>query len=550
MKKFKIGFVINQDNIDIYKKNLIKFINNNTNFDQSILIKIKNKEENKSLKYFITRLLKISIYEKIINKILKKIINIIEINRIKKKKIFSDYGEKIKLKNLKLETFNIKLNEKEIFDKSELNLLQNQKIDILIFFDKNINDRDFLNISKLGALTLNKSDDRFIKSDVIGFWETYLNKKSIGFSINKISAQNELDNVLFRGNIRVRTLWHENKAMIDRKSLEFLKIILLKLSEKKFINKLKEVNLSQTKIIKNPSSVHLLKYMFREYSRIFLSRIHQCLGVKKKWSVSFSNETNIKINFKKFITIKNPPNRFLADPFIIKKNERNICFVEDYCFKKKKAKISAYELFHDNYKKVGTALEENFHLSFPYVFKHNNEVFMIPETGEINEIRLYKCTNFPLSWKFEKTLIKNIDAVDTIVFKDENKWYLLSNVCSSFINEHDSELHLYTSENLISENWIRSENNPIIFNTEKGRNGGFFNFNGSFYRVNQVHKKNQYGYSLKINKVVSINENSYQELEVNEIKPIFLNSLIGTHHFHMNEEFTVIDHLSTSYRLF
>ncbi len=289
-----------------------------------------------------------------------------------------------------------------------------------------------------------------------------------------------------------------------------------------------------------------MKYMFMEYTKIFKSRLKQYLGVKKKWSVSFLNEANIKVDFKKLITIKNPQNGFLADPFIIKKNERNICFVEDYSFEKKKAKISAYELFENDYKRVGTALEESFHLSFPFVFKHNEEIFMIPETGEINEIRLYKCTNFPLEWKFEKTLIKNIDAVDTLVFKKENKWYLLSNICSSFINEHDSELHLYTSENLISEDWIKSENNPIIFNSEKGRNGGFFNFENSFYRVNQVHKKNQYGYSLKINKILSINENAYLEEEVDEFKPIFLNSLKGTHHFHMNEEFSAIDHLSIS----
>ena len=174
---------------------------------------------------------------------------------------------------------------------------------------------------------------------------------------------------------------------------------------------------------------------------------------------------------------------------------------------------------------------------------------MIPETGEINEIRLYKCTNFPLEWKFEKTLIKNIDAVDTLVFKKENKWYLLSNICSSFINEHDSELHLYTSENLISEDWIKSENNPIIFNSEKGRNGGFFNFENSFYRVNQVHKKNQYGYSLKINKILSINENAYLEEEERKDSKVWLSAVDDVYEAHnvatLPEYAILINELST-----
>ena len=355
-----------------------------------------------------------------------------------------------------------------------------------------------------------------------------------------------MEKVILRGNFRTRSLWNENKAIIDKKSNHFLKNTLLKFSEGKIINRFDEVKSDKKKFRKELSLLDLTKYILKEYSKILKARLNEYIGVKKKWSVSFVNESKIKIDLKKLITIKNPPNRFLADPFVIKKNGRNICFVEDYCFEKKKAKISAYELFKNDYKKIGTVLEENFHLSFPFVFKHDQDIFMIPETGEINEIRLYKCINFPLEWKFEKTLIKNIDAVDTVVFKKENKWFLLSNVCSSFDNEHDSELHLYTSENLFSDDWIRSNNNPIIFNSEKGRNGGFFSFENSHYRVNQVHKKNQYGYSLKINKIISINENTYEEKVVDEFKPMFLKSSIATHHFQMNEEFSVIDHLSFS----
>ena len=523
MNKLKIAFITHEDKIDLNKKDLIEFINNHKNFDKSICIKIKNKEKKKLITSYL-------------NNSLIKLIDFIEVRRTRKNKSFLNYDKKVNLHNLNL----------KIFNNSDLIELKNQNIDFLVFLDHNQINKDLVKVSKSGALIIKKSDDRFIESDVVGFWETYLNKPSIGFSINQILPNNESEDVLFRGNFRTRSLWGENKAIIDKKSIHFLRNTLLKFSEGKTINNLKEEKLNQKNFKKKPSQLNLIKYIFKEYTKILKSRFNEYIGVKKKWSVSFVNESKINIDFKKLITIKNPPNRFLADPFVIKKNGRNICFVEDYCFEKKRAKISAYELFKNDYKKIGTALEENFHLSFPFVFKHDQEIFMIPETGEVNEIRLYKCISFPLEWKFEKTLIKNIDAVDTIVFKKENKWCLLSNVCSSFINEHDSELHLYTSENLLSNNWVKSENNPIIFDSEKGRNGGFFTLENSHYRVNQVNKKNQYGYSLKINKILSINDSIYEEKEVNEFKPIFLNSLIGTHHFQMNEEFSVIDHLSIS----
>lgn len=523
MNKLNFAFVTHEDEIDINKKELIKFVNNHINFGEPILIKIDNKEKKKSISNYL-------------NNTLIKLIHFIEVRRVIKNKNFLKYNEKVKLDDLNL----------KIFDNLDLIQLKNQNIDFLIFLNDNHINKDFIEVSKFGALILRKYDNRFIESDVVGFWETYLNKPTIGFSINQILPNNKLEHVIFRGNFRTRSLWNENKAIIDKKSIKFLKTTLLKFSEGKIIDKLKEKNLNQKNFRKKPSLLNLIKYIFKEYTKVLKSRFNQYIGIKKKWSVSFVNESKIEIDFKKLITIKNPPNRFLADPFVIKKNNRNICFVEDYCFKKKRAKISAYELFKNDYKKIGTALEEDFHLSFPFVFKHNQEIFMIPETGEVNEIRLYKCINFPLEWRFQKTLIKNIDAVDTVVFKKEDKWYLLSNVCSSFINEHDSELHLYTSKNLFGNNWSKSENNPIILDSEKARNGGFFSFQNSYYRVNQVHKKNQYGYSLKINKINLINENLYQEKEVNEFKPIFINSIKGTHHFQMNEEFSVIDHLSIS----
>ena len=38
-------------------------------------------------------------------------------------------------------------------------------------------------------------------------------------------------------------------------------------------------------------------------------------------------------------------------------------------------------------------LEEHFHLSYPYVFEEKGNVYMIPETSAVGDIRLYKAYN-------------------------------------------------------------------------------------------------------------------------------------------------------------
>ena len=57
---------------------------------------------------------------------------------------------------------------------------------------------------------------------------------------------------------------------------------------------------------------------------------------------------------------------------------------------------------------LGPVLEENFHLSFPYIFEYKDKIFMCPETHQKKEIRIYICEDFPLKWKFHKTLIKKL----------------------------------------------------------------------------------------------------------------------------------------------
>ena len=87
-----------------------------------------------------------------------------------------------------------------------------------------------------------------------------------------------------------------------------------------------------------------------------------------------------------------------------------------------------YEINGSTYNRIGICLEENFHLSYPYIFKFENNIYMLPETAQVNEIRLYKCIDFPMKWKFFKTIKKDIFAVDNMIFFKNNYWWLFTNI--------------------------------------------------------------------------------------------------------------------------
>ena len=100
---------------------------------------------------------------------------------------------------------------------------------------------------------------------------------------------------------------------------------------------------------------------------------------------------------------------------------------------------------------------------------------MVPESSKNCDIRLYKCLEFPYKWQLEKVLMNNVSAADTMLIKQQDTWFMLTNICSAGLGDHNSELHIYYSESLKSNQWKPiASGNPVIFDSLKARNGGLF----------------------------------------------------------------------------
>ena len=135
------------------------------------------------------------------------------------------------------------------------------------------------------------------------------------------------------------------------------------------------------------------------------------------------------------------------------------------------------------------------------------DLFMIPDTHEAKDIRIYKCIEFPLKWKFHKILINNISAVDTNIIKHNNKYWLFTNKDSSSIGDHSSELHIFYSDHFDSDNWKSHPKNPVIFNSCKARNGGLLRDKNNIYRPYQIQGWDLYGESMGVAKIKILTAN-------------------------------------------
>ena len=174
---------------------------------------------------------------------------------------------------------------------------------------------------------------------------------------------------------------------------------------------------------------------------------------------------------------------------------------------------------------------------------------MCPETHDSNDIRLYKCVEFPMKWEFDRILIKNVSGGDSNIFYHENKWWLMTTLDSSDLArrhndyEHDSELHIFHSENLDSNNWISHPKNPVIFDSNQSRNAGKINStDNELYRPFQGQGFDVYGAYFGVSKILELNTQNYKEEILFKVSPNFYHKIIGTHHYSFDNNLIAIDY--------
>lgn len=150
------------------------------------------------------------------------------------------------------------------------------------------------------------------------------------------------------------------------------------------------------------------------------------------------------------------PAKFVADPFLVQEDSTWYLFFEVYNNKTQQGDLAvatSKDARRWEYQQI--ILDESFHLSYPYVFKWQDDYYLIPESFETNSIRLYKATNFPTQWSFVTTLVTDSDFVDPSIVYFNDKWWLFASQTSNDI------LHLFYADDLQGP-WKEHPSSPIV----------------------------------------------------------------------------------------
>jgi hypothetical protein len=169
--------------------------------------------------------------------------------------------------------------------------------------------------------------------------------------------------------------------------------------------------------------------------------------------------------------LPDPGFRFYADPFPFVHEGRTWLFVEDLDHRTNKGVISVVPFGESG--PSGPAqpvLEEPWHLSYPFMFAHEGQIWMIPESSANRTVTLYRADPFPHRWVAEATLLSGIAASDATIIRHGGCFWMFAATRDGAGSWSDT-LSIFSAPRLHGS-WQPHPGNPVLVDQAAARPAG------------------------------------------------------------------------------
>ncbi len=246
--------------------------------------------------------------------------------------------------------------------------------------------------------------------------------------------------------------------------------------------------------------------------------------LRKSWSIGiYTGDSPLRLRSP--AEIRNPvltsrdvsdvPASFVADPFMVIEDGIWYMFFEVMDEETDRGEIAlavSRDGWQWHYRQV--VLREPFHLSYPYVFRWEDDYYMIPETLATNSICLYRATHFPTRWSCIGTLV-SVRCADPSIFRFDSRWWMFA--CAPV--QRSDTLRLYYSDQLTGF-WQEHPSSPVVEgNARIARPAGrVIRHDGRLIRFTQD-CYDRYGSQVRAFEITDLTRTTYVERE-DEASPV------------------------------
>jgi hypothetical protein len=432
-------------------------------------------------------------------------------------------------------------------DSDSAEQLRRAQLDVLIRLGSRRPSSDLRRAAQFGVWSLHHGGDRTCGGDDGGFWEVWNRETVTTTTLYQLSDDPAGDAVLSRISISTRLgSVAQNRRASRRMGARLIARQLQQLHARgaeAFFSRVSEANADPRfctrRLDRLPSNARFPWSLWRHWVGK-LSRRISFRATKRQWILLYALGTPIPGRvLHDFRPLRPPSGRFWADPFVLLENGSHHVFFEEFDYAADRGHIAVVTIAPDGTpSKSQKVLVRPYHLSYPFLLRWRDGLYMIPETGDRKTLEVYRCTRFPDGWEFHGYLMRGREIYDATLCEWGGRWWLFATLTRELCNV---ELHLFSAESPLSDTWTPHPANPVVSDVSRARPAGaLFTRGGRLYRPSQDCSP-FYGYGIRLHEVITLTEQDYAEREAGSIMPEWHPGIAAVHQLSFAGELTVVD---------
>ncbi len=263
------------------------------------------------------------------------------------------------------------------------------------------------------------------------------------------------------------------------------------------------------------------------------------LAGQMQWSVAYRKIDDGCLMTRRegeFILLPDDGRRYFADPFLLRYRGRTTLFMEEFPFDTMRGRIAVATIEDD-----GTVtpprpvLEEGHHLSYPNVFEHDGEIWMVPELGADAGVDLYRAVDFPFRWRREARLLEGMSAYDATFLRNSTGWWMFAATRTRRATGWDSLSVFHAPD--IRGPWRPCVRNPVVLDARAARPAGavIYDFGAPLRPVQDCEA--YYGAAIGLWRIDRIDCEIFKQTQVARIT----SGRLGVHTYNKTHGFEVVD---------
>lgn len=240
------------------------------------------------------------------------------------------------------------------------------------------------------------------------------------------------------------------------------------------------------------------------------------------------------MRFRRDSALYPPDGRSWADPHVLPDSDGEFILVEEYVNSLRRSgrrgRIVLLRIGSSGQvSEARTVLERDWHLSYPCVFRFQDQLLLVPESGAASTVDAYRCLDYPWRWGFLGHVLTGVAAFDSTIFEHEGRWWLFASVADPAWLTPNDMLYAFFADDPSRGPWVPHPMNPVVVDARSARPAGpLFRREGRLYRPGQDCSRG-YGSGIRINEVTELTSTRFAERQVDSLEPDWRDDIVATH---------------------